>query len=155
VTGLSQAPTVKVVPAAEGGFCPDQGCLMPAQLAMHVDGEDLPREYCVDCIVPRLGLHRAKHETIAYSDRARPLLGLVPSSWPDTPKKIEADHPGWHVWRSKCGDVLVNWVATRLAPGAGVSHTVICDSSEALRAALVDERMLAARGPRARVVITR
>lgn len=152
VTGVSQAPAVNVVLAAEGGWCQDRGCLMPAQLVIQVKGKRL---YCAGCAVPRIGRHRAARETIAYSDGARHLLGLSPSTEPDTPEQMEADFPGWHVWRTRRGDDLVNWAASRHNPAAGVSPTVIRDSSEALRAALVEERAAAAQGPQAKLVITR
>jgi len=140
---------------AANGWCRDRDCLRPAQLAMHVEGEDLPHEYCAGCIVVRLGAHRAKGATVIYSDHARNLLRLSASSDPDTPEQIEADHPGWRVWRTRQGEEPVGWAATRRDPEAGVSRTVICESSEALRAALVDERALAAQSRQAKMVITR
>lgn len=80
---------------------------------------------------------------------------LQVADYVDTPEAIELCFPGWHVWRSRRGDELVSWCATRLDSSVGVSRTVICDTAEALRVALDYERKLVGRGPQARLVIAR
>jgi hypothetical protein len=67
----------------------------------------------------------------------------------DTPESIELCFYGWHVWRSRRGDELVSWCATRLDPSVGVSPTVICDTPSALRVALAYEAKLSRRASHA------
>jgi hypothetical protein len=73
--------------------------------------------------------------------------------WEDTPEAIEVTFPGWHVWRSRRGEALAGWCATRLDPSVGVSRTVICDTPEALRIALNYEARLAKARPMPKLVV--
>jgi hypothetical protein len=71
----------------------------------------------------------------------------------DTPEAIELCFHGWRVWRTRRGEELANWAATRLDPSVGVSSTVICTTPEALRVALAYEAKLARRGPMPRLMV--
>ena len=57
---------------------------------------------------------------------------------PGAPRLLEADFPGWHVWRSSAG----RWWATRTGAGAQwergslVPMTVDADDEDSMRAAL-------------------
>lgn len=73
----------------------------------------------------------------------------------DTPEAIELCFPGWHVWRSRRGDALVSWCATRLRSDVGASRTVVCDNAPALRVALDYEARLAKNPPLPRLVVAK
>lgn len=68
--------------------------------------------------------------------------------------EIEIEFAGaWHIFRSQRGGVPVSWCASRLDPAAGLDRTVIRDTAEQLRAALIEQRKLADAGPRPEPVI--
>jgi hypothetical protein len=67
-------------------------------------------------------------------------------SQPDTPQAIEADHPGWRVWRTILDGQPSAWCATRLDKAAGTDATVIEDTSAQLREQLADQRRRIQRG---------
>jgi hypothetical protein len=73
---------------------------------------------------------------------------VSPDEWPLA--ALEAEFPGWRVWRASS-----LWCATRRDVSAGVDLTVVCDSAQELREALLDQRKQVARGPRGKLVITR
>jgi hypothetical protein len=58
---------------------------------------------------------------------------------------LRADFPGWRIWRTRDGDVLVCWVATLHDPAAGVAKTVITETAKKLREQLGDQARQAAR----------
>lgn len=61
----------------------------------------------------------------------------------DTPEAIEADHPGWRVWRARRGDELGSWMASRHDPDAGQVPTLMEKTPEQLREALRRQRQRA------------
>jgi hypothetical protein len=81
------------------------------------------------------------------------MIGQAELDVEDSPEAIELCFPGWHVWRTRRGEELVNWAASIRDPSVGVSQTVICDTPEALRVALAYEAQLARRGPMPRLVV--
>lgn len=63
---------------------------------------------------------------------------------------IEAEYPGWHVWRSrhwKGGPGM--WAATRIEKSAGIHATLMEDTADELRAELEVQRKAARGGQQA------
>jgi hypothetical protein len=63
------------------------------------------------------------------------------------PETFEAANPGYHVWRADRDGEPGSWMATRLDEAAGTVATLMEPTAEALRAALVEQLQIAARGP--------
>jgi hypothetical protein len=67
-------------------------------------------------------------------------------SQPDTPQAIEADHPGWRVWRTILDGQPRSWCATRLDTAAGTDATIIEATAANLREQLAEQRRRIQRG---------
>jgi hypothetical protein len=74
----------------------------------------------------------------------------------ETLQKLQKEWEGrWHIWRSVGSKKLPSgesvtalncWVATRIRPDAGPYTTVMCDTADGLRVALVEQKTLLAEG---------
>lgn len=67
----------------------------------------------------------------------------------DALTRLQAEHPGWRISRSRKRDGRVgdDWVASRRDPRAGTDPTVICRSAEELRQALREQARRARNPP--------
>lgn len=72
----------------------------------------------------------------------------------DDVEAIQRDNPGWHIWRSKSGDMPGKyWCASLVDRTAGVSPTLVENSPTQLRAQLASELNKACRGEREMTVM--
>jgi hypothetical protein len=65
----------------------------------------------------------------------------VDTSATDELAELQTEYRGrWHIWRSQRNGEPASWCASIRHPAAGVDPTVIADTAEQLRDALVDQR---------------